>query len=29
MAGALCPKCGNKTLFKDNKGKSCTQCDFL
>ncbi|MEG1338898.1 MAG: hypothetical protein ACRDA0_00325 [Cetobacterium sp.] len=29
MAGATCPKCGNKTLFNDNRGKSCTRCDFF
>ncbi len=28
MAGAVCPQCGKKTLFKDNRGKSCTNCGF-
>ncbi|MDE6671028.1 MAG: hypothetical protein K2K16_02405 [Ruminococcus sp.] len=28
MAGKLCPKCGNFTLFETLTGRKCTKCGY-
>ena len=28
MAGKLCPKCGNLTLFESPSGRKCSKCPY-